>query len=320
METEEFSKRYITLCFVDGLNAYDGEINLEYEKNMISNEFAVKLCLENEEDAVEPVVIFRRSFLRLTKGNFDFRNGILTIYHGLITFNDDSDDELDAILASIDVSDLPPLDKTDIPPFMCSIGKIARNKKQPSKNYKMSYNEPKGLRNVNHTQTLDLADIYERFVYEDNLIQRRISKKILMMKSMKGLSSSNSNSQADLKFQKDYKAEYKKMKATLTLLEASPSSSQNPKTFQPKNKCLVTKTFNWDEKEVSDKEEVTHAKVLMDLDDDELTVGKSHARNDEWFHITIRKLNTFLSMDEDANWQNYQKYINIDLKFVEEND
>ncbi|GKA68614.1 hypothetical protein Tco_0768531 [Tanacetum coccineum] len=32
-----------------------------------------------------------------------------------------------------------------------------------------------GLRNANHTQTLDLADIYERFVYEDNLIQRRYS-------------------------------------------------------------------------------------------------------------------------------------------------
>ncbi|GJS92662.1 hypothetical protein Tco_0799630 [Tanacetum coccineum] len=30
-----------------------------------------------------------------------------------------------------------------------------------------------GLRNANHTQTLDLADIYGRFVYEDNLIQRR---------------------------------------------------------------------------------------------------------------------------------------------------
>ncbi|GKA21735.1 hypothetical protein Tco_0701724 [Tanacetum coccineum] len=39
-----------------------------------------------------------------------------------------------------------------------------------------------GLRNANHTQTLNLADIYGRFVYEDNLIQRRISKKILMMK------------------------------------------------------------------------------------------------------------------------------------------
>ncbi|GKF12120.1 hypothetical protein Tco_0050046 [Tanacetum coccineum] len=32
-----------------------------------------------------------------------------------------------------------------------------------------------GPRNANHTQTLDLADIYGRFVYEDNLIQRRYS-------------------------------------------------------------------------------------------------------------------------------------------------
>ncbi|GJS69887.1 retrotransposon ORF1 [Tanacetum coccineum] len=67
-------------------------------------------------------------------------------------------------------------------------------------------------------------------------------------------SSSNSNSQANLNFQKDYKAEYKKMKTKLALLEASPSSSRNPKTFQPKNKGLVTKTFNWDEEEVSDEE------------------------------------------------------------------
>nr|GEV97225.1 retrovirus-related Pol polyprotein from transposon TNT 1-94 [Tanacetum cinerariifolium] len=51
-------------------------------------------------------------------------------------------------------------------------------------------------------------------------------------------SSPNSSSHADPKFQKDYKAEYKKMKAKLALLEASPSSSQNPKTYQPKNKAI----------------------------------------------------------------------------------
>ncbi|GKB43750.1 hypothetical protein Tco_0888692, partial [Tanacetum coccineum] len=60
-------------------------------------------------------------------------------------------------------------------------------------------------------------------------------------------------------------------------------------TFQPKNKDLVAKTFDWDEEEVSDEEEVTQVKVLMALADDELTVGKSHARNGEWIDITIRK-------------------------------
>nr|GEU71160.1 retrovirus-related Pol polyprotein from transposon TNT 1-94 [Tanacetum cinerariifolium]GEU71315.1 retrovirus-related Pol polyprotein from transposon TNT 1-94 [Tanacetum cinerariifolium] len=102
-------------------------------------------------------------------------------------------------------------------------------------------------------------------------------------------SSPNSNSQTNPKFQKDYKAEYKKKKAKLALLEASPSSPQNPKTLQPKNNGLVAEIFDWDKEEVSDDEEVTQVKVLMVLADDELTVGKSHARNGEWVDITKRK-------------------------------
>ncbi|GJV48910.1 retrovirus-related pol polyprotein from transposon TNT 1-94 [Tanacetum coccineum] len=54
---------------------------------------------------------------------------------------------------------------------------------------------------------------------------------------------------------------------------------------------LVAETFDWDEEEVSDEEEVTQVKVLMALADDELTVGKSHARNGEWVDITITKYN-----------------------------
>ncbi|GKB68254.1 hypothetical protein Tco_0929666, partial [Tanacetum coccineum] len=151
-----------------------------------------------------------------------------------------------------------------------------------------------GLRNANHTQTLDLADIYRRFDFQENFddevdersshfardcfskmsepsykspvnnyssvskgFQPNFTPKLIQ-------SSSNSNSQVDPKFQKDYKAEYKKMQAKLALLEASPSK-------------------------VSDKEEVTQVKVLMALADDELTVVKSHARNGEWVDITMRK-------------------------------
>ncbi|GJW30578.1 hypothetical protein Tco_0047453 [Tanacetum coccineum] len=49
MDTEEISDRYVAPCFVNGLEAYNGEINLRTEENMISNEFAVKLCLEHED-------------------------------------------------------------------------------------------------------------------------------------------------------------------------------------------------------------------------------------------------------------------------------
>ncbi|GKD74827.1 hypothetical protein Tco_1333109 [Tanacetum coccineum] len=203
-----------------------------------------------------------------------------------------------------------------------------------------------GLRNANHTQTLDLADIYGRFVYEDNLILKkdfyknfddevdeRTSEEYLrdldikyherallanskhFIKRRNNFSGQKENENTECykcgnkDHFKDYKAEYKKIKAKLALFEASPSSSQNPKTFKPKNKGLVAETFDWD-----DEEEATQVKVLMALADDELTVGKSHARNGEWVDITMRKVNTLLSMDEDADWKNYMKYINIDLK------
>ncbi|GJZ88640.1 retrovirus-related pol polyprotein from transposon TNT 1-94 [Tanacetum coccineum] len=117
---------------------------------------------------------------------------------------------------------------------------------------------------------------------------------------------------------KDYKGEYKKMKAKLALLEASASTSQSLKPFQSKNKCLVAEMFNWDEEEVFDDEETTQVKVLMALVDDELTVGKNHALNGEWIDITMRKVIILLFMDEDSDWQTYLKYIKIDLKFVEE--
>ncbi|GJZ16186.1 hypothetical protein Tco_0551863 [Tanacetum coccineum] len=222
-----------------------------------------------------------------------------------------------------------------------------------------------GLRNANHTQTLYLADIYKRFVYEDNIIQRRYSgtkkalittpsstaistaffsnnvvqdfqensddevdersseeylrdldiefherallenskhfikrrnnfssqkanentecfkcgKKAILLKTtfLKRLNLLTNYKQAEPKSQKDYKAAYKKMKAKLALLKSIPSTSHTPKTFQPKNK------------------------------------GKNHARNGEGIDITIRKVNILLFMDEDSDWQNYLKHINVDL-------
>nr|GEX02549.1 hypothetical protein [Tanacetum cinerariifolium] len=121
METDEISKRYIAPCFVNGLEAYDGEVNLVFDKNLIPNEFTVKLCLDyemkkgkklvkkelivalngelyfvkviinHEEDDFEPGDILRRSFLRLAHGVVDFGNGVITIYHEPDPFEDDSE-------------------------------------------------------------------------------------------------------------------------------------------------------------------------------------------------------------------------------------
>ncbi|GJV36745.1 retrovirus-related pol polyprotein from transposon TNT 1-94 [Tanacetum coccineum] len=60
-----------------------------------------------------------------------------------------------------------------------------------------------------------------------------------------------------------------------------------------------------DEKEVFDDEGMVQVKVLMVLANDEIVVGKNDSRNGEWIDITMRKVNILLSMDEDADWQNY---------------
>jgi hypothetical protein len=50
-------------------------------------------------------------------------------------------------------------------------------------------------------------------------------------------------------------------------------------------------------------------------DDNMMAVGKSHARNGEWVNITMKKVNILLSMDDDADWQSYLNYLNVDLSF-----
>ncbi|GJX73250.1 retrotransposon ORF1 [Tanacetum coccineum] len=137
METYEISERYISPCFVNGLKANDGKINLAFDENLISNEFAIKLCLDYEmkkrkkfvkkelivalkgelyfvkfiinpeEDDFEPGVILGRPFLRLAKGVADFGS----------EFGE------------------------ELPPFICKMGKSNHKKKQAMENRNLFYQD-----------------------------------------------------------------------------------------------------------------------------------------------------------------------------------
>ncbi|GJT65310.1 hypothetical protein Tco_1016790 [Tanacetum coccineum] len=157
METDEISERYIAPCFVNGLEAFDGEINLAFDENLISNEFAFKLYLDYEvkkgkkfvkkeftvalkgelyfvkfiinpeEDDFEPRVILGRSFLRLAQGVVDFGNGVITIYPEPDPFEEESEktrkssDDWDQLL---DFNfDYVPKSGEELPPFVCKMGK-----------------------------------------------------------------------------------------------------------------------------------------------------------------------------------------------------
>nr|GEV51969.1 retrovirus-related Pol polyprotein from transposon TNT 1-94 [Tanacetum cinerariifolium] len=132
------------------LEAYEGEINLGVEENMISSEYAVKLCLEYEvkrvnnvvkkelivslrgkiyfvkfiinpkDNDVEPGVIFERSFLRMTKAITDFEAG--------------TDHSLDFNLHNV-----PLLGGEELSLFVCKMKKSSRNKKRAMENLNLFY-------------------------------------------------------------------------------------------------------------------------------------------------------------------------------------
>ncbi|GJR27024.1 hypothetical protein Tco_1103256 [Tanacetum coccineum] len=175
METKELSERYVAPCFVNGLEAYDGEINLEQDKNLISNEFAINLCLEHKDD-IEPGVILGRSFMRLTKGIADFRNGVITIYPELDPFLDNSEeiekskDDWELILDGIDFADIPDIGKAGLPSFSCKMGKSAKNKRRLFENQQINYfyegpslNNGKPLTQEEAAREAIAIDIYKRF-------------------------------------------------------------------------------------------------------------------------------------------------------------
>ncbi|GKC21405.1 hypothetical protein Tco_1023555, partial [Tanacetum coccineum] len=175
METKEMRKRYIAPCFVNVLEAYDGEIDLEQDKNLILNEFAIKLYLKHE-DNIELGVILGRSFMRLTKGIVDFKNDDITIYPELDPFLDKPEEtekseyDWELIPDGINFGDIPDIDKAKLPPFVCKIGKSARNKRKLFENHQINYFDEGPSLNIGKALTQEEAtreeiaiDIYKRF-------------------------------------------------------------------------------------------------------------------------------------------------------------
>nr|GEU94345.1 hypothetical protein [Tanacetum cinerariifolium] len=176
MDTEEVSDRFVAPCFVNGPEAYDVKINLEVEENMISNEYAVKLCLEHEvkrgnklvkkelivalkgefyfvkfminpeEDDVEPGVILGRSFLRMTKAITNFEARTVTIYPEIDPFLKDIEEEEKSLddwdhLLDFNLDDVPLLGEEELPPFVCKIRKSSHNKKRAIENLNFFYQD-----------------------------------------------------------------------------------------------------------------------------------------------------------------------------------
>ncbi|GKE10788.1 hypothetical protein Tco_1414339 [Tanacetum coccineum] len=126
IDTEEVSDRFMAPCFVNGLEAYDGEINLGVVENMISNEYAVKLCLEYEVKRENKVV--KKELIVALRGK---------IYFVKFIINPKEDDVEPGMI----FDDIPLLGEEGLPPFVCKMGKTSRNKKRAMENLNFFYQD-----------------------------------------------------------------------------------------------------------------------------------------------------------------------------------
>nr|GEV49278.1 hypothetical protein [Tanacetum cinerariifolium] len=144
MDTKEVSDKYVAPCFVNGLEAYDSEINLGELIVALGGEiYFVKFIINPEEDDVELAVVLGRPFMRLTKGIADFGNETITIYLKLDPLLDSAGeeekigDEWDLLLDDIVFGDILDIKGVVLSPFVCKMGKSNRNKRKQLDKYQL---------------------------------------------------------------------------------------------------------------------------------------------------------------------------------------
>ncbi|GJV44005.1 hypothetical protein Tco_1428541 [Tanacetum coccineum] len=156
----------------------------------------------------------------------------------------------------------------------------------------MTYTRYKTLLNeLSNDGTLNLADMYGRFIYEGSLISRRYheSKKALITASSTTPISTTFFSNSIVQdFQENLDDEVDERTSEEYIIDLDIDFHERA--------LLVGRSIP--------DEEMVQVKVLMALADDELVVRKNHARNGEWIDITMKKINILLSMDEDSGLAN----------------
>ncbi|GJU65524.1 retrovirus-related pol polyprotein from transposon TNT 1-94 [Tanacetum coccineum] len=127
---------------------------------------------------------------------------------------------------------------------------------------------------------------------------------------------SSSMHKPELRHTKDFEAKYNKVKAKQAFLNSSASPF---KSTMVKNKGLIAEAYEWDKEEVSSNDiEMVEVKVLMALAEDNDVVSKEGVRNGEWVKIYMRKVHTFLKIEDNNDGKTFLDYLCIDLNYVEE--
>ncbi|GJS59282.1 hypothetical protein Tco_0654066 [Tanacetum coccineum] len=198
------------------------------------------------------------------------------------------------------------------------------------------------LKNANHVRDSDLASLFGKIKYEETLIDQLCEyekKKTLItatplstaffsnsiMQDFQDGSEDEEDTRSSQEYSDDLEMEFherallanSKSKAKLAILTSCAFASQSA---QAKNKGLVVEAYKLDEEEFSSNDnELVEVKVLMELVDDEKVIfGKESARDGEWVNISIKKVHTLLTLEDNDERKSFLAYLYIDLNFVEE--
>ncbi|GJX94949.1 agenet domain-containing protein [Tanacetum coccineum] len=144
MDTEEVSDRFVAPYFVNGLEAYNGEINIGVEENKILNEYAVQLCLKHEVKKGNKVV--KKELIVALRAITDFEARTVTIYLEIDPFLEDIEEEEKSLdywdhLLDFNLDDVPLLGEEELLPFVCKMGKSSHNKKRAMENLNFFYQD-----------------------------------------------------------------------------------------------------------------------------------------------------------------------------------
>ncbi|GKB26017.1 retrovirus-related pol polyprotein from transposon TNT 1-94 [Tanacetum coccineum] len=129
------------------------------------------------------------------------------------------------------------------------------------------------FRNTNHVKDSELASLFSKLKYEENLINNSPDDE--------------EDTRSIQEYLNDLEEEYQ---AKALLAKSKRFFKKASKALMVKKKGLIAEAYEYDEEEVSsDENEMVEVKVLMALAEENNVVDKESARNGEWVKISMRK-------------------------------
>ncbi|GJQ92580.1 hypothetical protein Tco_0003719 [Tanacetum coccineum] len=189
------------------------------------------------------------------------------------------------------------------------------------------------LRNTNQVKESELASLFGKLKYEENLINNIYDtnkEKTLVpatplstaffstsiLQDSQDSLDDEEDTRSSQEYMNDLEEEYqaRSLLAKSKMFFKKALVPQIPVRPQAK-KGLITESYDWDEEEVSsDDNEVPGVKALMALADEE----RVSVSNGEWIKISMKKVHTLLEIEYNDDRKSFLDYLCIDLNYVEE--